>query len=211
MTPRNTLLTILLMAALLVGHAAEPISETFKSAPSSVFPLLDKDTRLDMLDYYSNGMSTPSKNELGGNSRIDSLTDDFMHIDMTAASDVQLARLSGGKSDLVLVISTIETPAPDSRLAVYSADWTKNLTDKAFNPPAMKDWLTSEGRKHSGEVLSAVPFMIVGYSYDPSSKTLTLTNNIKSFIGEDVYKNIAPALTDTITYIWNGSKFQRQK
>lgn len=208
---RHILLTIAAIASFLNVKAAEPVVEAFKTAPASAFPLLDKNARLDMVDYYTSGLSTPSKNGLGGLSRIDSLTDEFMHINMTVASDVELARLTGGKTDLILLISTIATPSPDSKLSVFTSDWSKDLTSKVFTPPSLTDWLTPDGRRRVKEIRKAVPFMIVGYHYDPTTKTLLLTTEIKSVVGNDVYKEIAAAFTDSIAYVWNGSKFQRRK
>ena len=59
-------------------------SRAFAEAPQSVFPLLDHNTRLDMIDYFNSGMTTASKNNMDGKSRITALTPNKVEISMTA-------------------------------------------------------------------------------------------------------------------------------
>lgn len=191
--------------------ARQPVSEAFKNAPSSVLPLLSKNTRLDMLDYFNSGMSTPSRNELGGNALIEQMTDESMTLKMSSASAVQIALLPYGDDAYVALISTVNTPAPDSKLTVYSFDWTEDLTDRVFKLPDMTEWLTNEGKKNAGEVDLMVPFLLVSYSYDPESKSLTLTNNSSSFLSDEIYNMVKPYLHDTLIYTWNGKKFEPRK
>lgn len=68
------------------ARASLTASKAFASAPQSVFPLLDTNTRLDMIDYYNSNLSTPSPNRLDGRSRITSLSDKVASIELTQAS-----------------------------------------------------------------------------------------------------------------------------
>ncbi len=199
------------MTAAQLANAAQPVADAFKTAPSSLLPLLDKNTRLDMLDYFNSGMDTPSKNELGGNSRIEAMTDESILLTVSSASKAQLAALPYGNETLVAFISTVETPASDSKMNVFTFDWSQDLTEKTFKEPEIKDWLTDEGKKKESEVEAMVPFMLVAYSYDPATRILTLTNNSASFISDDVYKIVSPYLKKQLTYRWNGKKFQPAK
>ena len=184
------------------------VANAFKNAPSNVIPLLSTDARLDMIDYFTSNMSTPSKNEQGGKSRIDAMSNESMHIILTPASQLQIVALPAGADSLIAVISTVITPAPDSKMTVYSGDWQRNLTAKTFAQPDLKEWLTNEGKNHADEVEIQLPFMLVSYAYDPESKTLTMTNNSESFLAREVYDMIRPYLRESLTYRWNGKKFE---
>lgn len=199
------------MTAVFPVNAAQPVAEAFKTAPSGLLPLLAKNTRLDMIDYFNSGMDTPSKNELGGNSRIESMTDESIILTVSSASKAQLATLPYGNETLVAFISTVETPASDSKMSVFTFDWSQDLTEKTFKEPEIKDWLTAEGKKKDSEVEAMMPFMLVAYSYDPATKILTLTNNSASFISDDVYKIVSPYIKKQLTYRWNGKKFEPVK
>lgn len=207
---RNILLAVTAATALVVAPCAQAqltATGAFTKAPRQVFPMLDKNARLDMVDYFNSGMTTPSTNALKGKSRITAIATLSMTISMTEASDYQLALLPAGSDTIIAVITTVATPAPDSKMALYSKDWTANVTAKLFNKPLLRDWLTSEGRKNSDDVESLVPFLLISYSYDPATTTLTLTNNTGSFLSEEIYETVRPYLLSSLSYRWDGKKF----
>lgn len=204
--------TVTLAAGMLLGALAATAQTTaasaFVDAPKSVFPLLDQSARLDMLDYFNSGMSNPTTNALDGKSRITSATPARLEISMTDASTYQINILPAeGGDTLVALISTVATPAPDSRMSIYSRDWSTNLTGEVFARPRLADWLTSEGKKRSGEVEALVPFLLVSYSYDPATGLLTLTNNTSRFLSADVYEIVEPCFRKALVYKWNNKKF----
>jgi hypothetical protein len=53
--------------------------------------------------------------------------------------------------------------------------------------------------------------MLVSYTYNPETSTLTLTNNLAEFLSPDVYSMVSDALLPTMTYRWNGKKMERQQ
>ncbi len=140
-------------------------SQAFADAPQNVFPLLDHNTKLDMIDYFNSGMSTASKNAMDGKSRITAITPAKVEISMTDASSYELALLPTANGDTVVaLITTVATPAPDSQMTLFSKDWATNLTSSLYSKPGMADWLTEEGRANSGEVEGLVPFLLVSYT-----------------------------------------------
>lgn len=189
------------------AFAQQHVVKAFTSAPATVFPLIDNAARLDMLDYFNNQKNVGSANALSGRSRITELVPGSMRIGMTAASTYQIAALPTDTDTLTAVISTVLTPAPDSKMAVYTADWTTALTDRVFSRPVLKDWLTPQGRKNNDEVEILVPFLLISYDFDPSTMTLTLTNNTASFLSEEVYEIVSPYLLKQLRFVWNGKKF----
>lgn len=189
------------------AFAQQHVVKAFASAPASVFPLIDNSARLDMLDYFNSPKNLGSTNALSGRSRITEIAPGSMRIGMTAASTYQIAALPAGSDTLTAVISTVLTPAPDSKMAVYSGDWSMTLTDRVFSRPVLKDWLTPQGRKNAGEVEMLVPFLLISYDFDPATLTLTLTNNTSSFLSEEVYEIVGPYLQQQLRFVWNGKKF----
>ncbi len=179
----------------------------FVEAPQEVFPLLDRTTRMDMIDYFNNGMSTASANNINGHSRITALSPESVSIEMSDASDYQLVMLPAGNDTIIGVITTVKSPAPDSRIDFFSKDWVRQADGGFFVKPQLSDWLTDEGKKNSDQVNTFVPFLLIGYSYDPSTQTLTLTNNTSSFLSSDIYDIVAGDLRSQLTYKWNGKKF----
>lgn len=206
---RSALIIFSLLVAATINQAAGQLtaSTAFTSAPHSVLPMLDNNTRLDMLDYFNNGLSTSSVNSMNGHSRITALTDQAMTIAMTEATTYQIAVLPSGNTSLIALITTVATPAPDSKMTIYSSDWATNITTKVFSKPTLNDWLTTEGRKNADEVEMMVPFLLISYNYDPNTQTLQMTNNSKEFLSQEVYELVEPYLQTSLTYRFDGKKF----
>jgi len=183
-------------------------ANAFASAPATIFPLLDKSTRLDMLDYFNASLSNESTNALNGKSRITALTAESATIKMTDASTVQIFILPTAAGDSIVgIITTVATPGHDSSLTLYARNWTK-LNDR-FKAPKLTDWIID--KKNTAEVEFVIPFMLTGYTYDPTTATLTLTNNLENFLSKDIYSTVAPLMRQQLVYRWTGRRFDPVK
>lgn len=205
-------IVILLTLMVSVPHilAQTTAAGAFASAPSSVFPLLDRSTRLDMIDYFKSGSTTASKNAMDGQSRVSALSPMKIDIAMTDASSYQICLLPAKSDTIVAVIQTLSAPARDSKISFYTSGWQR-IDTPIFQKPRIEDWLISSSEKDMTGIKSTVPFMLAEYSYDPATLTLSLTNTLSQFLSADVYSMIAPMLHQKLVYRWNGSKFQLQK
>lgn len=208
---KKHLLTLALMGAALTGMAQTSAADLFTSAPQNVFPLLDQNTRLDMVDYYKNGMSTPSQNSLDGRSLITEMTPASLTVKMTDSSAMQIVELKGPKGSVVALISTVATLGLDSNIKFFDSDWKPLPTESFFVKPGWKEWLTDSGRQNQDEVTMQVPFMLASYRIDPESGTLTLTNNLSHFLDKALYDDLSSYLRPQLVYLWNGKNYTLQK
>lgn len=206
---KQILITIALAATALSSWAITA-TEAFTTAPNTVFPLLEKNTRLDMVDYFNSGLASASSNKLDGKTSITLLSDSDIRFTMSSSSAYQIAILPSKDGDIIALIETVATPAPDSNISFYTAEWS-SIDKPLFNEPGVSDWLTADGRDNSSMVESLVPFMLVSYNYDPATKSLILRNNVKQFLGEEMYSMIDGYLCDTLVYTWNGKRFELKK
>lgn len=209
------LLIVAAAAVALIAPSAKAsltASKAFATAPQSVFPLLDANTRLDMIDYYNSNLSTPSPNRLDGRSRITALSDKMVNIELTPASSCDVIILPAAAGDsLIAVISTVATPAHDSHISFYSRDWKEIPQTRVFEKPVLTDWLTADGKKNRSDVEIMVPFLLISYAWDPSTNVLTLTNNTKEFLTDDIYSFVKDYMLPSISYQWDGRKFSKIK
>lgn len=210
-TSQKFLTVLIMIMAFVPGiHAQLTAEQAFADAPSSIFPLLDKNARLDMIDYFKSGSSTPSQNAFQGTSRITALSPAQVSVAMTDATKYDIIVLPQGGAQIIALIQTVATPAPDSHITFYNSSWSQ-LKETLFTPPTMQDWLTAKGAKDSSQVSNLVPFMLASYSYDPATSVLTLTNNLKAFLSADIYSMISSDLLPSLTYKWNGKVMQPVK
>lgn len=205
---KSFLLTLLTLLCSMSLSAQLTAAGAFTSAPAEVFPLLDKNTRLDMVDYFNSGLATPSTNKLQGRSAITELSPESLSVKISEASSAQIALLKAGNDTLIALVSTVSTPGLDSNLKFYDSGWRQLQSAKYFTAPGWDDWVTT-GHDVT-EVTAYSPFMLASYFIDPSAGVLTITNNLSTFIDEDTYKDISEALHPSLTYKWNGRKFMKQ-
>lgn len=202
------LLLLLSLLAMSLTGVARDAAEAFAQAPASVFPLLDRNTRLDMIDYYRSGLATPSLNGLDGHSAITELTPASLSVKLTDSSSAQVALLKAGGDSIIAVISTVATPGLDSTISFYTIEWKPLPASRYFAKPGWKEWLNPGGDLST--VTAMAPFMLASYFYDPAAMTLTLTNNLGKFLDEDAYSIVSPELQGTLVYAWTGGKFARK-
>ena len=208
---RFILLAILIALSLPLKVSALTVEQAFTSAPESVFQLLNKNTRLDMIDYFNSGLTTASKNRLSGNSRVTSIKDNDLRVELTAASSCQISILTNKKGEeIIMLIETVKLPSEDSKISFFTTDWNE-INAQYFVVPELKDWLTSDGKKEIKDIEAVVPFMLVGYEYDVVNNELILTNNIKSVLSEDVYESVASYFNAQLKYQWTGKQFKKVK
>lgn len=189
-----------------IAAASEPASsksagEYFAAAPDSVVPLLDLNTRLDMLDYYDCGSRTASTNMLEGKSRVtyrDSLT---VRYELTERNKGQLSVIPMAKGDsLIIVITTLATPTPDSEIEIYTTRWQRP-GKPVFSAPTMSDWITAAAPPEE-----QAQFMMYSADYASSTKTLTLTSTMDKYCGTEPHW-----LRRQLIYRFDGKKFKQEK
>lgn len=201
---KKIIITLLAAMALLPATGRQA-ADFFVGAPQSIFPLIDRNSRLDMVDYANAGMSTPSKTRLDNDCSITEMSAERMVIKTSAASSTQLFIVPAANDTIIGVIKTVATPAFDSSVTLYDRNW-QNITGRTFTAPALKDWLTDTSAL--GEVEAVVPFMLTAYDYDPATQTLTLTNSLEKFLSSDIYGMVSPVMRPALLYRWNGSRFK---
>lgn len=207
---RRLILLLMAVATTAVAYSQITASAAFRDAPSSVLPLLDRNTRLDMIDYFNSGSAKASKNSMQGQSRITDLSPMSLSASLTGSSDCQLALLPMRGDTAIVYIETVRLPASDSRVKVYDRNW-KPMVSKSFVQPTVADWLTKDGEKNSATVNALVPFMLASAKYAPETQTLTLSNRLADFLSPDIYEQVSPYLLPELTYRWDSSRFTRVK
>ncbi|MCM1028305.1 MAG: DUF3256 family protein [Pseudoflavonifractor sp.] len=185
-------------------HAMTP-TEAFVNIPDSIIPILDKSTRLDMVDYFHAGSDHSSRNNLYGNSRILDIKPDYIKVEMTGASTLQLVSLPVGSDTLTAVITTVMTPAPDSRLSLYRPDWSP-LPLKAFKAPSMKQWLVKGADMK--KIDNLLPLMLVQCDYNPESKSFIFTNTTPLYMSQEEYEPLSELLLSRLVYSFDPRKMQ---
>lgn len=187
-------------------------SEAFINAPAARFPLVTKMKRMDMVDYFNSGMDRESDNVLGGKTRILQLTPDKITVEEVgqnvSVTSISLDKM--GRDTVLIVTSNIATPATDGCVSFYSTDW-KKLGAGLFSEPSLRDWTVAKPDVDQADMENMVPFVMADYSYDPSTRILTLRASFKEYLPEEDYNKVKSSLKSELRYKWNGRKMVKIK
>lgn len=181
--------------------------QLFIEVPDSLFPSIDKNTRLDMIDYYECGYNRPSLDVFKDSCKISHIDDENIIIETSPILKQQISVLS---NNIILLISTHSIPTHDSEIEFYDFNWNKLESNQHFTSPKLYDWLSKEGKKKQQDIENYIPFLITEYQYNSNDKTLTLINNLQDYFTDSDWNKIAPLLLTQLKYKWAGGKFKKK-
>lgn len=207
--------TIISVAVLIIGlfasaASARTMSDFFINEPDSVFVQIDKSARMDMVDYFHSGKKVDTMNRLGGKSRIEELTDDYMRVRLSDCAEVALHSYIAGNDTLLLVVNTLKTPALDSRLMTFVNDWTPADAGRYIRLPEVEDFISGVSGKQRKQLAALVEFSLMSLTVAPDGK-LTARLTVERYMGTEDYARLKPYLKESIIYSWDGKKFRSAK
>ena len=203
------LFLILTMMLCLSGHdlCAQGMRQLFLDAPDDVFPLLTRNNRADCIDYIDAGMEAPVVNLLGGACRLRVLAEDFMSIEPSTVSSVQVKMLQAGGDTLLCVVNSVKAEAVGSRISFYTTGWEKVPAKGLFEAPAIKDFFASADS--AALYADRCDIYLVGLKLSQTGNTLTAEYTMPDYMNESDSALIRPLLR-RIVYCWNGKRFVRE-
>jgi len=203
---------LLLMIFSLGAQGQTKVSDLFRTMPDSLMPLLSTNNRLDFIDYLENNMQARVRNRFEEYAEMDSLTDSYLHIQMTEVSEVEVKLLPlAGDSVLICVIRTFAGPAKESSVEFYDQYWnrqnwvelpTLRVADYFMVVP---DSMAEEMEQVKAE-LADMPLVAVSADARKPILTMTLqTVELSRGSKEKVADYVRP-----IQFIWNGEAFVKK-
>ena len=112
--------------------SAKTIKEIWTSLPDSMIVYLNRDIRAECINLLDMGMKAEVANKLGGKTRIDTLTSNFISVALTESSNMQIKLLPTQNDTVICVVHTYSAPLPESSVALYTQKWEK-ISDITFN------------------------------------------------------------------------------
>lgn len=184
---------------------ARKMADFFVNAPLSVAGAFSKNTRLDMIDYHRGGLDTPSQNALGGRSRITSLTDNSMSIQVSNNTFVDMAVMANKGDTTLVVIETVKTPIPDSSIRLYTKDW-EPLPPVVM--PGIDDFINPRHKKEAKKA-EKPKFLFMLAEFDPLFNTFSFTDLTAKYYVKTEMPEIFKYTQAKITTRLDGNKFKR--
>ena len=106
---------IILFSFASLAVSAKSMREIWLSMPDSMVRYLNKNKRIEFLDYVDMKVKTDVKNLLQGSSVMDTITSNYLSVKLNEASSIQMRLLPvRGSDSLLCIIRTYSAPAAES-------------------------------------------------------------------------------------------------
>lgn len=210
-------LAALLMPALCRAKApAESIDvrQAFEGLGIDVVELLDKDTRAIMLQLYDQDSIASMPNSVGGVAKLTKVTPDFLEVELTDVSSLQLKVLKTSSGDSILMTLYTIGAAGDTReteVRFFDANLKELDRNKILPTPPLSAFFSfPKGTKTKmKEIESLIPFETIAFSANPDNSDLKATLTVEKALNIEDAKIVELFMVPDVTFSWNGKKFQK--
>ena len=204
---KKILLAVVMILGVQFSSVAQVMRTLFLEAPDSLFPLLDKSLRADCADFLEAGMKYAVTNKLGGKSTLVELTPDYMLLETTSSSTMQMMKLAADDGFIVCVVNTVCAEAADSRVRFFDSSWKMLPSASLFAAPAIRDFFTSDSA--ANDFIDLCDIYLVALTLNAAEMTMIAEYTMPSYMSREDAEKVLPHL-QKIIYHWNGTRFIRQ-
>lgn len=203
---------LLLLCLCTLYTKAQDIKTFFVQIPDAYLPQLETAWRKDLVELYLQGKDARLQNTMGGYSRLQELTDDYLLLQVTERSSIELKKLPLiNNTYIICMVTTVEGPAADSRIAFYTTGW-ELLGSSALFTPATAGWFISENADTDSDAfkdaVARLDVSLIKYRLNPDAPTLTATYTAPLYLSKEERKKIIPFLKEhPKVYTWDKSGF----
>lgn len=162
---------MLLAATTNAATAATPterIEYLFINSPCEAFASLESGARAMMIYNFNEHNGKGSPTNLGTeDARLQSLEPTLITLDTSCKGHAQLKLLCSKRDTLIAVVSTVDTPWPDSNITFFDTRWQQRNAPKGFKAPASATDFLKKGTPKDvvKEVADAAPFIMVELTF----------------------------------------------
>ena len=192
---------------------AQNMAEVFVAMPDEYVPQLEDAWRKDLVDLYNSGENAQLKNNMNGTSRLVKLTKDYLLLESTERTTLELKLLPLVNNTFVICkIITVKAPVADSRIAFFSPDWKPLNASDLLEPVTARWFIREDADKESmafQESTSRLDMDLFEYKLSPDDYTLTQIYTTPQYTDKETQKKLRPFLKDSPkVYTWTKSYFK---
>ena len=111
---------ILLVTFSLLPLNAQNMRQIWLEMPDSIVPYLNRSLRTELADYVTMGMKSEVMNALRDTTRIEKLTDDYILVQLSNATKLEIKSLD---ASTIAMVQTWCGPLAESKLSLFSNNW----------------------------------------------------------------------------------------
>lgn len=208
----NIVKYILLLLIICPLAKAQDMATLFANMPDEYVPHLESAWRKDLIDLYKTGKPATLKNTMNGTSSLLKLTDDYLLLQSTERSTVEIKLLPLiNNTNIICMVTTVNAPVADSRITFFTTEWHALKSEDLFTP-VKSDWFIKEDTDKSSDsykdAISRLDLELIKYTLSPENKTLTATYMTPSYLSSEERQKLSPYIKETPKlFTWESSRF----
>lgn len=203
----------ILLSALAFGLKAQDMAAVFAAMPDQQIPQLESAWRKDLIDLYTTGKEARLKNTMNGFSTLQKLTSDYLLLQVTERSLLEMKLLPlVNNTHVVCVVTTVNGPVPDSRVEFFTTEWQPLRAEDLFTPVSAEWFLKEAADIYDPAYLDAVSRLdmdLIRYALSPDQETLTATYTTPLYLGQEEREKVMLFVKpDPKVYTWEKFHFK---
>ena len=210
----NRIIISILLIFPVITAQAQKMEDAFVKMPDDIIIQLEEAWRKDLVDLYKSGKPATLENTMQGKSTLLNLTVDYLLLQSTEHSSVELKLLPlVNNTFIICMVETVYAPVADSRVSFYTTEWQSLAADGLYTP-VTEDLFLKEKAELSQSELDIVyapgsDIFLVKYLLGVEDATLTAEYTTPQCIDEESRSKITSLLkTHSIMYRWNSGRFE---
>ena len=192
---------------------AQNMKSVFIAMPDSIAPLLSQVNKEDCVDFLDSNMKAEVTNRFGGKAEMKVLTDDYVLMQTTPGSTLEMKLLPVNDSTkVVCMVKTVCASACDSEIRFYASDWSKELSmDDFLQRPDVEAFYLPQDSITEEYILTRkkadMDLMKASLSKDDASLTFIYTT--PEYMNKEDKEKLLPSLRkEPIVLQWQDGKFR---
>lgn len=122
---------------------AQNMRQIWLEMPDSIVPYLNRSLRTELADYVTMGMKSEVRNALRDTTRIEKLTDDYILVQLSNATKLEIKSLD---ASTIVMVQTWCGPLAESKLLLFSNNWEVKPLNIDVSPMFVKPDTMSQQR-----------------------------------------------------------------
>jgi hypothetical protein len=203
----------ILLSVFALGVGAQEMDALFISMPDNNIPQLENAWRKDLVDLYKSGKEAKLKNTMNGFSVLKKLTSDYLLLEVTERSRIEIKLLPlVNNTNVVCFVRTVNGPVADSRVDFFTTEWAPLDASDLFTPVSLDWFIKEDADRNSTNFLSATAHLdmdLIEYRLSPDSLTLTATYNTPLYLSKEDRDKVIPFIKESPkVYTWEKHHFK---
>lgn len=192
---------ILLVTFSLLPLNAQNMRQIWLEMPDSIVPYLNRSLRTELADYVTMGMKSEMMNALRDTTRIEKLTDDYILIQLSNATKLEIKSLD---ASTIAMVQTWCGPLAESKLSLFTNNWEVKPLNIDVSPMFVKPDTMSQQRY--SELLDMANVTMNEMQLSVKDNSLTIKYSVPLLSSTD--KKEMQAILRQRKLNWNGTTFK---